>query len=149
MNGDGMHIDDSINFELFLSVLDETDTVRIPVNGRSMRPFLKEGRDKVVLTKADTDLVKKGDIVVYKKGGSFLLHRVVSIDGGAFCIMGDNELSPDCGISPQAVVASVKSVERNGKVIDKKHPLWRFYKIIFVNPSVRRVFHSFHKFRKA
>ena len=144
-----MHIDDSINFELFLSVLDETDTVRIPVNGTSMRPFLKEGRDKVVLTKADADLIKKGDIVVYKKGGSFLLHRVVSVDGEAFSIMGDNETTPDCGISRQAVVASVESVERCGKVIDKKHPLWRFYKIIFVNPPVRGVFHSLHKLRKA
>ena len=144
-----MHIDDSINFELFLSVLDETDTVRIPVNGTSMRPFLKEGRDKVVLTKADADLIQKGDIVVYKKGGSFLLHRVVSVDGEAFSIMGDNETTPDCGISHQAVVATVVSVERCGKVIDKKHPMWRFYKIIFVNPPVRRVFHSLHKLRKA
>ena len=59
------------------------------------------------------------------------------------------DIADDCGISRQAVVATVVSVERCGKVIDKKHPLWRFYKIVFVNPPVRRVFHSLHKLRKA
>lgn len=144
-----MHIDDSINFELFLSVLNETDFVRIPVKGKSMRPFLKEGRDKVVLTKADAASIKKGDIVVFKKGDAYLLHRVVSLGGGVFSIMGDNETNPDCGISPQSIVASVKSVERNGKVIDKNHPLWQFYSRVFTNPAARRVFHSLHKIRKA
>ena len=144
-----MHIDESISFEFFLSVLNETGSVRIPVNGRSMRPFLKEGRDKVILTKAYAHSIKKGDIVVYKKGDAYLLHRVVSLDGGVISIMGDNENNPDCGISPESVVATVKCVERNGKVINKNHPLWQFYSRVFVNPTMRRVFQSLHKIRKA
>ena len=144
-----MHIDESISFEFFLSVLNETGSVRIPVNGRSMRPFLKEGRDKVILTKADAHSIKKGDIVVYKKGDAYILHRVVSLDGGVISIMGDNENNPDCGISPESVVATVECVERNGKVINKNHPLWQFYSRVFVNPTIRRVFQSLHKIRKA
>ena len=41
--------------------------VTIPVTGTSMLPLLREGRDRVVLTRADTAALKKGDIPLYRR----------------------------------------------------------------------------------
>ena len=50
------------------------------VEGRSMRPLLRDG-DLVVVVKEDPSEIKVGDIIVYKTmDGRYIIHRVIGVE---------------------------------------------------------------------
>ncbi len=60
----------------------------IPLRGRSMRPFLEDGRDRALLCPADE--VREGDAVLAEIApGRYVLHRVISIQGQKVTLRGD------------------------------------------------------------
>ena len=81
--------------------------------GKSMLPYLREGRDTVVLSPV-TDPPKRGDILLYVRwNGTPVLHRVVRIEeDGTFTMRGDNQYSLEKGIADTQVVATVKRFYR-------------------------------------
>ena len=85
----------SANLEELLPLIqEEIDSggkVRFKPRGRSMLPFLKEGRDEVVLVKPPERL-KKYEIPFYRRrDGGFVLHRVVGLaSDGTYIMCGDN-----------------------------------------------------------
>lgn len=137
-----------VEMEFLLDILKESGTIKLPVQGKSMEPFLKEGRDSVVLNLPDGEL-KKGDIVVYKRKNTYVMHRVVDVQQNTLSIMGDNEINPDNGVNKNTVVAVVKEIHRNGKIITEKDLLWKFYSDIYIKKNVRKFFLNIHKIRKA
>ena len=67
-------------------------TVTLPLRGRSMRPFLEDGRDKALLI-ADSDY-KVGDAVLAEiSKGHFVLHRIIRIEGDRVTLRGDGNLN--------------------------------------------------------
>lgn len=60
--------------------------------GRSMWPMLRDRRDTVVLEPPRRPLTV-GDVVLYRRGGSYVLHRMVDQTGDAYVILGDNCLA--------------------------------------------------------
>lgn len=75
-------------FAQVLARLDEGLTTTIPVKGYSMLPFIRGGKDLVILEKASGDIVKD-DIVLFRYGGRYVLHRVLSTEDGRYDIQGD------------------------------------------------------------
>ena len=77
----------------------EGKTVTLPLRGRSMRPFLEDGRDKALLT-ISNDL-NVGDAVLAEiYPGHFVLHRIIRIDGDNVTLRGDGNLSNEhCKLS--------------------------------------------------
>ena len=61
------------------AVLREGREAIITPTGNSMLPFIRGGRDRVVLRKQDE--VSAGDIVLIHTGGRYILHRIIQIDG--------------------------------------------------------------------
>lgn len=79
----------------------EADGVYASVTaGTSMRPLFKTHRDMIVVKKKEAPL-KKYDVVLYKVGGKYILHRVIGFDRErALCIIrGDNTYSKDVRLS--------------------------------------------------
>jgi hypothetical protein len=54
--------------------------VRLTVRGGSMRPLLRDGKDAVTLHPCLPATLKKGDVVFFRYGDGFILHRIVRID---------------------------------------------------------------------
>lgn len=79
--------------------LKEGHTATIPLRGRSMRPFLEDGRDKALLKLADHSQV--GDAVLAEiSKGQFVLHRIIRIEGDHVTLRGDGNLSDEhCRLS--------------------------------------------------
>jgi len=79
--------------------LKDGHTVTLPLRGRSMRPFLEDGRDKALLTLADHP--KVGDAVLAEiSKGVFVLHRIIKIDGLNVTLRGDGNLGNEyCSLS--------------------------------------------------
>lgn len=73
------------------ALLREGKDVTIKVKGSSMTPFLRDGRDSVVLRRSDDFGI--GDIVLVQFGTErFVMHRIVSVEGEVFTMMGDGNV---------------------------------------------------------
>lgn len=59
------------------------------IRGISMYPFLKQGKDNVIISKLDKK-VEKYDVVLFKNKDNYVLHRVIDINGNNLIIKGDN-----------------------------------------------------------
>lgn len=122
--------------ELFAG-LNDGEELFLRVQGSSMSPFLRDGRDTVVLTKPVK--LSKGAIVVFRRGDMFIMHRVVRVDGEKFTARGDNLSAPETDIPAANAAAMVKCVIRNGKKITPRSPLWFFHARVFSRPAVRKL----------
>lgn len=67
-------------------------TVTLPLRGRSMRPFLEDGRDKALLKAIDHPQVNDAVLAEITKG-HFVLHRIIKIDGQQVTLRGDGNLN--------------------------------------------------------
>jgi len=115
------------------------ETVTLRVQGRSMQPFLYDNRDYVTLEKTDRPL-KKGDVIVFERGGRYTMHRIVSFDDdGYITAMGDNTFSLDTRIPAENVKAVLVSAIRDGKTVTPKSPEWIFFSKVFINKSLRKL----------
>ena len=88
----------------------------IKPRGESMLPYLREGRDSVVLSPL-TAPPKRGDILLYvRASGTPVLHRVVRVEkDGSLVMRGDNQYFLERGIKQGQVVAIVKRYFRRSK----------------------------------
>lgn len=78
--------------------------VTLPVNGNSMLPFIIGGRESVILQQSIEPRV--GDVVLaLVKGGYYVVHRIIAIDGDTVTLMGDGNLS----ITEQCMVSDIKA----------------------------------------
>ncbi|MCQ2480063.1 MAG: hypothetical protein MJ120_05425 [Clostridia bacterium] len=119
------------------SWLNDCDNLRLKVQGTSMRPFLHNKTDSVILIKPEK--IKKGDIIVFERNGYYIMHRVISIKNGFVDTLGDNLIMPETNIPVENVVAVVSSVIRNGKEIDSKSLVWNFYSKVYIHPAIRKI----------
>lgn len=108
-------------------------TVTMTVRGRSMRPFIEDGRDRVLLDKPAN--LKRGDVILahtYEKG--FVIHRLVRIDdlNHTYTLQGDGNLDTE-HCRPQDVVAKVTKIWRKsgGKPYSTEGFRWRLYSRIW------------------
>ena len=82
--------------------------------GRSMLPYLSEGRDAVILSRADK--LRRGDVVLYKrKNGATVLHRIIECGDGCYTLCGDNQFSLERGIPRESIVARMTGILRGDR----------------------------------
>ncbi len=58
----------------------EGKSVSLMVRGNSMSPLLLDGRDTVKLVSFRPEELKEGDVILFRYGPDFLMHRIVRID---------------------------------------------------------------------
>ena len=120
-----MIIDNDTFFADVLQVLDQGKRVTIPVKGFSMLPFIRGGKDLVVLEKAGGDL-KADDIVLFhvgpRDGGRYVMHRILAIDGDAVDIMGDGVPEAHEHVRRNQVLAKAVEILRAGKRLVQSFP---------------------------
>ena len=108
--------------------------------GKSMLPFLKEGRDMVLL-KAPAEPLQKYDIVLYKNSAEgYILHRIIRVNGSDYIICGDNSSVWEFGHSSDDIIAVVDKIIRNGKQIDCHCFRNKIYEHIWCGSFIKRAF---------
>lgn len=65
--------------------------VTIPVDGRSMLPFIVGGRDSAVLMPPEN--IDRGDVVLAWVGKYYVVHRVLRMEGDELTLMGDGNVN--------------------------------------------------------
>ncbi|MCF2736349.1 S24/S26 family peptidase [Bacteroides caecigallinarum] len=92
-------------------------SVKIPIQGNSMYPFLIDGRDRVSIKEAGN--ISKGDIILIKtEEDQYILHRVYNIRHEKYILMGDRNLHIMEVCMKKNIIGKVYEIERNGKKIN-------------------------------
>jgi hypothetical protein len=119
---------------------------RLFPRGTSMMPLLRQGKDSVILVKAQRPIVKS-DIIFYKReNGQFVLHRVIGVrKDGSFWLCGDNQTEIEKGIDSSMVIASVSAVYRGEKRIEKNKFSLRAYEFFWCIMPLRRFIFAFRR----
>jgi hypothetical protein len=86
------HYTDKVIIEEAIRLVADGVSVTLPVDGRSMLPFIIGGRESVILQKPE--MLKRGDVVLaWVEGNRYVVHRIIRIDGNQVTLMGDGNLS--------------------------------------------------------
>jgi signal peptidase len=80
------------------------------VEGNSMEPTLQTGDLVIVLKRVATSDVSVGDVVVYRRGSTLIIHRVVMIEGSTFITKGDNNWVVDPPVNSEALIGKVLEI---------------------------------------
>ena len=112
----------------------------VPTKGTSMWPLLIEGKCRVKVTAAEGKMLKKGDIVLYRRAdGTLVLHRIVKVEEDTFLVCGDHQWKQMEQVQEEQILAVVQGFFRNGHYIDEKMWWYRLYKKFWTgNLTVRR-----------
>lgn len=116
--------------ELFFAsveeMLAEGRSVEMTVKGFSMRPFLRNERDVVVLSPLGERTLRSGMVVLFRYGGKHILHRLRRIEGARLLIEGDGNYRTREVARPEDVVAYVSEVRlEGGRRFRYDTPRWR------------------------
>lgn len=86
------------------------------INGDSMLPLLRQGRDVAVITaKTPNERCKLFDVVLYKRdSGQYVLHRIVKVKKNGYVICGDNRYYCEKGITDRHIIGVLGGVVRDG-----------------------------------
>ncbi len=96
--------------------------------GISMLPLIRQGIDRVELSKSSAPL-KKYDIPFYRReDGSFILHRIVKKHpDGTYTMCGDNQIILESGITDDQIIGVVTGVYKGEKFFSISSATMRFY----------------------
>ena len=134
---DGLQIED---------VLENDGVYPSVTSGKSMRPLFKTHRDMVILTKC-AELPKKYDVVLYRYGDKYILHRIIGVDNekSLFIIRGDNTYRRE--YVPRAnVIGILTEFNRRGKHHTTEETGYKIYSRIW--HYLYPVRHFFHLLRR-
>lgn len=93
--------------------------------GVSMLPMLHQNRDLVVIV-PQAERLKKYDVALYRRGSSYVLHRVIDVKNEYYLIRGDNTFRME-KVPDSQVIGVLIAFVRNGKqykVTDKRYQIY-------------------------
>ena len=106
-------------------------SVTFIVRGFSMRPFIEDGRDKVVLSPPREP--KIGDVVLAEISEKrYALHRVIKVENGIYTMRGDgNPLSMTEQFTQDKIIGLADGFIRKGKFVSTDSRQWRCYSTVW------------------
>lgn len=120
-------------------------TTTFRVRGWSMRPFLENARDKVLLVSPDVRPIKVGDVaLVLSTDKRYVLHRVIAVDDKGGCTLwGDGNLFGREYCTSENVIGIAKGffIGNKERYFDVDGKVWRCYSWCWMHTtSFRRFF---------
>ena len=96
------------------------------VVGISMLPLLRQGRD-IVEIRPLHGRARKRDVVFYRRGNRFILHRVRKVLPQGYIIAGDHNQLEEKDVTDSMILGVMTRVIRNGKSIPTTDRRYRLY----------------------
>ena len=131
-----MKLSNKIFFAEVEEFLKAGEQVTILVRGNSMRPLLRDGRDKVVLRRCTDADIKKGAVMLFRYRGTHIMHRVVKIEGDVVIFEGDGNYKMQEVALRKDIVAVVEAVVRpSGRRIECRGRRWRILSNLWLSQT--------------
>ena len=137
-----MKISNALFFEGVEQLLREGQEAEFILRGHSMRPLLRDNRDRVIIAPIGNEEPTVGEVYLFRYQGRHLLHRLHRIEGDTLVMRGDGNYRLEERCKATDLVASLVRVRRpSGKVIDCASTSWRRKSTIWcaLPAMVRRV----------
>ena len=126
-------IDNGIFFREVERLLDEGDSVTIRVRGNSMRPLLRNGRDRIILKKATEEDLCKGAVMLFRDRGTYCVHRVVRIEGDTVIFAGDGNYRTEERAARRDIMAVMRAVLRpSDRIVECASIRWRLQSAVWL-----------------
>lgn len=124
-----MNIPESeINRMNFEELLHENGYIVYTTVGQSMMPLLRARKDIVEIRKKGSDRCRKYDVVLYKRDGKYILHRILEVlPDGKYIIAGDNNTFLEKDITDDLILGVMTRVIREGRSINVDDPSYQRY----------------------
>lgn len=137
-----LHIENNLLVQEITRMFNELgkQSITIVIRGYSMRPFLEDRRDKVILVPPRTP--KRGDVVLARTGDNrYALHRVIKAENGTYTMQGDgNPTYMQEEFTDADIIAVAQAFIRKGKLITTESITWRGYSFIWrISKPFRRI----------
>lgn len=135
-------IPNDIFFSHILEEINLNNTVRIPVKGNSMLPFIRPSSDGIELKQLNDKSIEKGNIVLAKtRENKYIVHRIEKIGHETITLRGDGNLSVREICDKKNIFAEVTAVYKKERIVRKDSFEWNLVKNCwFSNPFLRRVY---------
>ena len=111
----------------FEELLDEKGFLVYTNVGWSMHPLLRERQDIIEVRKKEPGRCKKYDVVLYKRNGQYILHRILKVLPDEYVVAGDHNSFLDPNITDDDILGVMKRIVRNGKEISVEDTLYKLY----------------------
>lgn len=99
-----------------LPLVESGHILKICPSGVSMVPFITGGRDQACLRSASGVVLRRGDIVLYRRGGGdHILHRIQRVRDGGYYMLGDSQSWIEGPVRREDILAVVDSFIRKGR----------------------------------
>lgn len=95
--------------------------------GVSMTPLLRQRRDIIEIRKKEPDRCHKYDVVLYKRGEKYILHRILRVYPDGYLIAGDHNTFVETDVTDDMILGVMTRVIRNGRSITMDNLLYRLY----------------------
>ncbi|MBR5345733.1 MAG: S24/S26 family peptidase [Clostridia bacterium] len=118
-----------VRYYTFEEALSEKGYIIYTNVGTSMLPLLRQRRDIIEIHKKDpTTRCKRYDVVLYKRGNKYILHRILKVRTNDYVISGDHNIWREYGITDAQILGVMTRVIRDGKSIDvSTNRLYKLY----------------------
>ena len=94
--------------------------------GTSMMPLIRQGLDIIEIKKKGEERFKRYDVVLYKRGSSYILHRILKVRNYDYVIVGDHCFQKEY-VTDDRILGVLVGIVRGGKHIDVKNIRYRAY----------------------
>lgn len=125
-----VQIPNKIFLEEVRTLLQEGHTVTFRIKGWSMRPFLENSRDKVLLMPVSRQICVNDVVLALSDDNRYLLHRIISIDDDGKCVLrGDGNAFGTETCTKDNILGIAKGFYRGEKeeYYDCEGRVWKFY----------------------
>ena len=120
--------------------LDQNGSMTYTNVGVSMLPLLRQGKDLFTVRKKGSERCKVGDVVLYRRGDRYVLHRVVEVREKDYVILGDNCVCREFGISDEDIIGVMTGYVRGGKEHSVSDLGYRLYSALWLHTEKPRIF---------
>ena len=77
-----------------------------------MMPLLRQGKDLFNVRKKGPERCRVGDVVLYKRQGRYILHRILRVREKDYVIAGDNNAHLEYGVTDDMILGVLTAVVR-------------------------------------
>ncbi len=95
--------------------------------GISMLPLLRQRRDVIEIRAKGPGRCGKYDIVLYRRGNKYILHRILKVLPQGYVIAGDHNTFREYDVTDGMILGTVHRIIRNGREITMDNRLYRLY----------------------
>lgn len=111
----------------FEDLLNEQGFIIYTNVGFSMMPLLRQKRDIIEIRKKDSGRCKKYDVVLYKRGERYILHRILKVLPDGYLIAGDHCRIVEKDIKDEHILGVLTRIMRDGKEITPDNKWYKLY----------------------